>query len=448
MAAWRYLGALVLALVLCPAGTTQTCDLTETVQPGHCFRIRLEMSLSGEMHVQRDGMPVNLKLEASAAHEFPERVLSVNAVGLPDKSARIYQKAHATIAVGKDRSERTLRPDRCLLVAQRYKDQLLVYSPAGTLTREEADLTSEHFDTLFVTGLLPGRAVSVGDTWKVTNAVAQALCGFEGLTEQTLTCKLEGADGQAARVSVGGTATGIDAGALARLTIEAKYQYDLTAHHLVRLEWSQKDERDQGPASPATSVQASTVLTREAIEQPQSLTDVALISVPEGFEPPQIKTQLEYQDTQTGFSMLYGREWQIVSQDDKHVVMRLLDRGDFIAQLTLTPWTPAEKGKHMTGDEFCKEMDNTPGWTAQQQLQVGEVPSEGGNWIFRLSALGQLDETNVMQNFYLVAGPNGEQVVLAFTMAEKQANRLGNRDLSLAAGIEFQSSKKDAPKSK
>ena len=37
----------------------------------------------------------------------------------------------------------------------------------------------------------------------------------------------------------------------------------------------------------------------------------------------------------------------------------------------------------------------------------------------------------------LVSGPEGDQVVLAFTMTPKQADRLGTRDLSLAGSIAF-----------
>jgi hypothetical protein len=82
-------------------------------------------------------------------------------------------------------------------------------------------------------------------------------------------------------------------------------------------------------------------------------------------------------------------------------------------------------------------MAQTPGWDMDKELQVGEVPAEGGRWVYRISALGQLDGSNVMQNFYLIAGPNGDQVVVVFTMTPKQAERLGSRDLSLAGSIDF-----------
>src|SRR5439155_1862830 len=223
MGAWRILGTLVVSLTVVRAGWAQTYSLSETAQAGDCLRIHLEMSLSGEMRVNKEGKALSLKLEATATHEFPERILHVASDGLPEKAARVYEKAKAAISVDKDPSDRSLRTERRLCVAQRIKDRLMVYSPAGPLTREELELTSEHFDTLALPGLLPGQAVSVGQTWKVTNASAQALCNFEGLTEQDLVCKLEEIKDQVARVSVKGSATGIDLGALAKLNIEASY---------------------------------------------------------------------------------------------------------------------------------------------------------------------------------------------------------------------------------
>ena len=123
-------------------------------------------------------------------------------------------------------------------------------------------------------------------------------------------------------------------------------------------------------------------------------------------------------------------------------------RSAFIAQLTVTPWTPAEKGKHLSPEAFKEAMAETPGWVPDKELQAGEVPAEDkdGRWIYRLSALGQMDGVAVLQNFYLVAAPTGEQVVLVFTMAPKQAERLGSRDLAIVGSLEFPSCRKERPK--
>jgi hypothetical protein len=437
MKAWRLLGAVVVVLAAGRTGSAQTYSLAETVQTGDCFRIRIDMVLAGEMQIKRSGGNATIKMEATAAHDFPERVLAVTPKGVPEKVARVYKEARTTTTIDRNRGERSLRADRTLIVAQRHEDHPLVYCPNGTLTRDELALTSEHFDTLALTGLLPAQQVAVGDTWKVPSAVVEALCSFEGLTGHDLVCKLEEVKDQVARVSVTGSATGIDLGALAKLTIQATYRVDLKSQRLTQLEWKQKDERDQGPASPAQTLEVTTTLTRTVIDQPLELGDIALVSVPEDFVPPMHLLQLEHRDSKNRFTMLYARQWQTVAQDDQHLVLRLMDQGDLVAQATITPWTQAGKGKHMSAEEFAQEMARTPGWESEQELQAGEVPTVGGRWVYRISALGQLDGTKVMQNFYLVAGPGGEQVVVVFTLTPKQATRLGDRDLSMAASIDF-----------
>jgi len=297
-----------------------------------------------------------------------------------------------------------------------------------------------HFDTLALPGLLPGKEVAVGATWDVPNGVAQAVCNFEGLTKHALKGKLESVKDGVATVAITGTAEGIDLGALVKIEVKATGRFDLKEKRLVALEWTEKDDRGQGPVSPTTVVESTTVIERKPIDQPKELSDVALVSVP-AEEPPAVMLQLDLEDAKGKFALLHTREWHLVSETDEHTVLRLMDRGDFIAQVTLTPWPAADKGKHLTPEEFKAAMHNTSGWKPERELQAGEVPSEDQRWVYRLSELGQLDGVAVLQNFYLVAAPNGEQVVLAFTMTPKQADKIGARDLSLAGSLEVPAKK-------
>lgn len=437
MLAWRSLGILAAFLSAASVGRAQTYTLAESIKVGDCFHLRLDMNVTGELRITRDGREVPIKLTGSAEHEFPERVLQIGANGLPAKVARAYGTARATFQRGPDKSELSLRKERQLCVAQRHKDVPLVYSPAGPLTRDELELT-EHFDPLFVTGLLPAKPVAIGDTWKVPNAVAQALCSFEGMIDHDLTCKLVEVKDNVARVSVAGAANGIDLGAPVKLEIDGVCYFSLTTNRLMRLEWKQKDERGMGPANPASTMQSTVVLVRAAANQPSALADVALVNVPDGFEPPQSLTNLWYRDPRGRFDLTYDRQWCVVAETKDHVVLRLLDRGDFVAQATLTPWDSAPPGKHLSAAEFKEAMNGTPGWEPEKELQAGEVPTgTGGPWMYRLSALGQMDGTAVLQNFYLIASPSGEQMVAVFTMTPKLADKLGSRDLSLAGSIEL-----------
>ena len=442
MPTWRILGPVLLLLAVAPAARCQTYPLSETVRAGDCFRLRLEMSLRGDIKVSRDDKPGTLPLTAKGNHDLLERVLAVGDNGLVEKSARVYETASATITAGKDAESKSLRKERKLIVAQRPRDQATTYAPGGPLTRAELDLVADHFDTLCLTGLLPGKAVAVGDKWKVGSSAAQALCHFEGLTDQDLTCKLEEVKDNVARVSVTGPANGIELGASVKLKINATYRFDLAAKRLTWLEWKQEDDRDQGPASPALTAASTTTLTRQVIDRPDALADVALVSVPQDFKVPEALLLVEYRHPKGKFELNHAREWQLVGEPRDRVVLRLMERGDFVAQATLMPWTPAEKGKHLSPEEFKATIAETPGWEPEKELQAGEVPAAEGYWTYRVSILGKSDGVAVLENFYLVAGPNGDQVVTAVTLNPKKAEQLGTRDLSLAGNIEFPGQRK------
>jgi hypothetical protein len=54
-----------------------------------------------------------------------------------------------------------------------------------------------------------------------------------------------------------------------------------------------------------------------------------------------------------------------------------------------------------------------------------------------------MEGVKVVQTFFLVAGPKGDQVVLAFTMKQSQVGKLGARDVSLVESIDFPASRSD-----
>jgi hypothetical protein len=236
-----------------------------------------------------------------------------------------------------------------------------------------------------------------------------------------------------ARIQLSGTGKGIELGAMIKVKLAGALQFDMKSKRVVAVEWNQQDERDQGPASPASTINTTITITRSAVDQPSSLSDVAIVSIPDGFEPPAPLLLIESHDLKGRFDYLAAREWQTVANGEDHTVLRLMDAGEFVAQVTITPWTTAEKGKHLSTEQFKKAMEETPGWQLEQELQASEMQADGGRYIYRLSTQGQLDGDKVLQNFYLVAGPDGQQVVLAFTLPPKEADRVATRELSLVS---------------
>ncbi|MBN9117922.1 MAG: hypothetical protein J0I06_01940 [Planctomycetes bacterium] len=437
---FRRHATLVALVALSPLASAQPVALSEPPASGECFRYSVELDLAGKMFITQENAKQTVRLEAKARHVFGERTLTV-ADGLPARSARHYEDAVASAAVDVEKLSRALPADRRLIVAVRSSEGPFCFSPAGPLTRDELDLVTEHFNPQCLAGLLPGKAVSVGDTWPIGPVAAQAACQFDGLVKHTLTGKLTSvADGKA-RFTVEGAAEGIEHGAKVSLAITATGVFDLTAKRIVELSWKQKDDRDQGPVAPASQVDATVTLKRVPLaETPKELADAALAAVPRG-DVPSTMTLLRHADPKGNYSLVYARDWHVTGQTDQHLVLRLLDKGEFVAQATVALWKKTEPGKHTPADEFKKAVASAPGWTATRVLEDQETTTTDGRWLYRIVAEGKMEELPVVQGFHLLAGAGGDQVAVTFAMKPEKVKAVGPRDKELVNAIAFSAKK-------
>jgi hypothetical protein len=181
-------------------------------------------------------------------------------------------------------------------------------------------------------------------------------------------------------------------------------------------------------------------MKRQPIEAPARLADYSLVAARAdvGADPPAPEAlNLVVRDLKDRLRINCERDWRVVSQSEDHLILRLLDRGDFVAQVTITPWTKASPGQHLTPDDFKSVLADEPGWEPSELREDGEVPSAKGMWAYRVSALGDLNGVKALQTHYLVANSQGDQAVLAFTLRPAMAEKLGTRDLKLVEGLEF-----------
>lgn len=426
----------VLLLLAAGPAFAQPVPLGESSKPGECSRYTIDLTLAGNLIVTQDGGRQPIKLEARARHVFAERTLTIDA-GLPHRSARFYEVAGATAIVGGERVDHNLANDRRLVVAHRSVGGLFCYSPAGPVTRDELDLVTEHFNPQCLPGLLSGRDTNPNDTWPLDNPTAQAACQFDGLIKNGLTGKLTGVANGIATFTIEGTAEGIESGGKVAITVTATGTFDVAARQVTNLTWKQKDNREPSPVGPASQVEATITVKREALPaEPKELTDAALAVVPKG-EVPAALTHLRHADPKARYTVVYPRDWHVTGQTDSHLILRLLDRGEFVAQATVTAWKDLPPGRRVGADEFKKAVVQAPGWVAGKVLEEGEVPAGPNRWLYRVAAEGKIDDLPVVQHFYVLAGAQGEHVVVTCVMKPDKVRAVAGRDAALTTAIEF-----------
>ncbi|HET6573713.1 MAG TPA: hypothetical protein VFG68_08945 [Fimbriiglobus sp.] len=416
--------------------------LADEVKPGDCFRYEITLTVDGKMKVEREGRVEAIPLKAKAAHVFLERVEAIDARGGVGRALRYYQSAASEFESGPDRGKRELSADRRLIVAQRTADGSRHYSPDGPLFREELELVAEHFDTLCLPALLPGKELKPGDTWAVGPEATQHACLFGDLIKAELVGKLVEVKDGIAHFEIAGPAEGVEAGAHAKLTVSAKGKYDLASKRLVELAWEQSDVRGQGPASPASEVKATIVLKRTALaEEPKELSAAVRARVPADGKIPELATLLRYADPDGRYQFTYPRDWHVVGRTRDHLVLRLLEKGEFVAQATVTTWKKADPGHHADPEEFKKLLGQLPGWEPERVLTDGPIPTDPGRWLYRVSAQGKQDGLAVVQTFFLLAGPGGDQVAVTVLARQEKAEKVGTLDLMLVNAVEFPAGK-------
>lgn len=424
---------LPLAALLLAAGPAvgQSVTLAEAVEPGDVFQYDLTLAVNGQMKVERDGKTDAVPVAATAAHSFAERVEGVGRV------VRLYASATSAGDTGLDRTVRTLSPERRLVVARRTADGTLHYSPDGPLRRDELELVAEHFDTLALPSLLPPGPVAVNATWPIPADAVRSLLHFDGPAKGALVGTLTAVTDAAATFTVAGTAEGSEAGALVKATVAATATFDRVTNRLVALQWRQTDERGQGPASPAADITAAVTVKRTPLAaEPPELT-AGRAKVPADAGPTPLMTALRYADDKGRYSLVHDRAWHVVGRTDDHLVLRLLDQGEFVAQATVTAWKKAAPGGHLSADEFKAVLGQLPGWEPAGTTADGPVPTDAGRWLYRVGMRGKQDGLAVAQTFYALAGPGGDQVLVTVLARPEAAAKVGTRDLALVNAIEL-----------
>jgi hypothetical protein len=410
--------------------------LKEEARVDGCFSFSSKTCVEGSLRITREGKTSDIPVAVDATHRGQEKWLQINH-GRPAHSARRYEQASSKGSVGEEKVSRFLRPERSLVVARADGDATIVYSPGGPMQQQERELASEFPDTLQLPRLLPERFVEPGATWELAPDAVTRLCQFDALIENKLTAKFLEQKAELAIITITGKTQGIEAGAAISQTIDARLTYDVKTQTITQVDWKQKDERGPGPVSPASQLTTRWVLERQRLAiEPALLNKAALVGVAEGEIPPLLLlTTAAHEAGQ--FTFLHSRDWHVVSQTPRFMILRLLQKGEFLSQVSLVPWEKKAAGQRVAVEQFKKSISESKSWVCEEIVDAGQVASDDERWIYRVAARGTLDGMAVLQTYYIMASPGGQHLGITFTCKLADANKLGTKDLELVNSVSF-----------
>jgi hypothetical protein len=364
---------------------------------------------------------------------YDQRVLRFG----PDdrRDARLYRTANAQIRVGESNQASQLSTRRRIIVVDCNSDRTTLYSPVGPLTRDELELIEIQCNPALLDRLLPTGEVAVGDQWKHDDRLVAQLFGLDAIGRNELSSTLRAVESEIVVIDLSGNLRGAVGGVSSDIEVKAKYHFD-RKHRVVRwLAMTLKENRSIGHASPGFDVTARIRISIDPAEVAGQLGDSALENLDLDAEPG--SQMLDFTSQPGGFRFLYPRSWHVMVDRHDVAVLRMIQRGDLIAQCNASKLPDLPAGKRVSLEAFQADIQRALAKEFGEFVQATQGTSADGHRVLRVVVAGLASELPIQWRYYHISNAAGRQVSFVFTMDAKLVERLAESDQAVIGSFEF-----------
>ncbi|HEX3871442.1 MAG TPA: hypothetical protein VHV77_13445 [Pirellulales bacterium] len=427
-------GAILLIASVCQAA--ETYEFRSQAKPGTTAHVDLLLEVGGDLKLTEKGNVRALPMSVVAKMQYDERLAELSADGAT--SMRLYSTAEATIKLDKGKALKPkLRTDRKAVAVRFAEKHATLVSPAGPLSRDELELIDIPGNTLLVERLLPVEPVAEGQTWTHSEAVMTALLGLDAISQNDVTSVLKEVDAHAARFEMSGTVLGAIDGISATLQLKGRYKFD---RHEGRITWFAiliEEKRSIGHVAPGADVVARLQMTIAPTKGPAELAEADVSQLNEAFNPS--NEVLEHATIDGRFRFFYDRRWHIMDETPEAVALRMVDRGDLVAQCNVSLLASVEPQRLPTLAQFQDDIRKSLDKHFTRFLKATEGTTADGYTVYRTVVEGTASDLPIVWNYYHVADAHGQHAVFAFTLEQDMSERFASVDQAMIGSAQFES---------
>ncbi len=431
----------VIGFVVAAAGTANAAPMTlkEAERSGDTTRVEITLKAEGlykpaaSPGAEKADVPKPLALKVESRLDFLQRRLTWKGRGV---AVRRVLKAASAVNGEIRPLAAAIRPEVALLVAEPRAGGVVVFSPGGSLTRSELELVEGPGDPLVFGGLLPDRPVAVGDHWAIEDAAARSLSAYDTLTSSTIEATLESVDAGAAKVRLRGEIRGSVLGGEGTMACDGSFTFDRKAARIDFLSINRAETRRPGVVEEGLDVKSTLTVTRRGAETPPALADESLAK--QSLDGGPARERLIVFGPGGRCSLEHDRDWHTYWDDPRVTVLKRVERGRLVAQCNLAVGPSAGRGKHQDPDQFRDDVRKGLGARFGHLIGSGEVDGHpDGGFRYKIGIQGQQGELGLVWYYYLIAAPEGDQILATFTLAESQARAFGDQDEAMIGSFRW-----------
>src|SRR5262249_53334185 len=144
---------------------------------------------------------------------------------------------------------------------------------------------------------------------------------------------------------------------------------------------------------------------------------------------------------------VYDRKWHITRDDTEMMVMRLMDRGDLVAQCNMSlttlpnppvdPKAPETARPPMELSQFQSDVQSALGKLFGRFERAGERPPATGWRLLKAIVAGNAKDVPIQWRYNLLHDRQGRAITVIFTMEAPRAEQFGDQDKPLLNSVEF-----------
>ncbi len=396
---------------------------------GELTRVEVALQVGGDLKLINNGKATLLPMSVIANLKYDEQIRALDERGRPCRSVRYYDDVRAVIKVDTGGQQPTLDASRRLIVVDKpTQGAPLLYCSTAPLSREELDLIDVPGSSLLLDELLPDEPVAFGESWKLDDQTLARLLCLDAVSWSDVTSTLGQIKDGVVQIAAAGSLDGAVGGIATQIELKAKYRFDLVHRRVTFLALLIKEKRAIGHVGPGLDTVAKLIVSIRPIKSSQTLRPDVVAKVPDA--PPPESGQLGYSAASGQFEFQYDRRWFLTAADAKLTVLRLMDRGQLVAQCNIS-LLPGTKKSPTTLAEFQKDVQTSLGKAFGQFTHASQSASEAGNSVYRVVVRGQVSELPIEWIYYLIQDPKGRRLTLAFTYEQELAQRFAQADRPL-----------------
>ena len=393
------------------------------------------LEVGGDVSELAENKVQEMKMSVVCNLRYDEKMLEVPG-GSADRlrSVRHYDQANAVIKIDEDGIKPALRSERRLIGVQIDLPKVTLFSPKGMLTRDELELIDVLGNSLLLDGLLPEDPVAVDDSWKHSPEMMAALLGLDAVSQTDVESRLRELTDSAARMEMSGKVEGAYGGASTEIELKAKYRFDRRSQRIDWIAMLVQEKRSIGHVEWGVDAVARIQVTISPQSKAPQLADTALEQLP--LSSTAELNRLTYKSAK-GWQLTHDRSWYVTGDHSNLTILRMLDRGELVAQCNISTLPKLAPDKTVTLTEFQHDVQKALGKSFGEFVEAGQWAGEADYRVYRVVVRGEVSEVPIQWYYYLITDRHGRQAAPAFSVGADLVERFDEADRELVRSLRF-----------